>query len=102
MNAEIMAIVSQFGAAGLLGLLWIMERRQATQRDRQLAEAHRVPTMRDQELGTIIGVVRDNTRAIVTLERTQRRILRLAERLNERQIREKPCAADGERQHAAA
>ena len=102
MNPEVLAIISQFGAAGLLGLLWITERRQAGLRDRQIAEAHRSLAMRDQELGTIINVVRDNTRAIVTLEQTQRHMLRLAERLNDRLKRESAATSDTERHHAAA
>jgi hypothetical protein len=58
--------------------------------------------MREQELGTIINVVRDNTRAIVTLEQTQRHMLRLAERLNDRLQRESAAKSDKERHHAAA
>jgi hypothetical protein len=76
MNVEIATIVSQFGAAGLMGLLWIAERRHAALRDRQLTEAHRMHLAREQEATALLGIVRDNTRAIVTLEQTQRRLIR--------------------------
>lgn len=84
MTTELMNILSQFGPAGLLGVLWILERRHATLRDRQLAEAHRTLTARDSDAAALLGVVRDNTRAIVTLEQTQRHLLRTAERLSDR------------------
>lgn len=75
MDGEITTILSQFGAAGLMGLLWITERRHAALRDRQLTEAHRVLVARDSEAAALLGIVRDNTRAIVTLEQTQRRLI---------------------------
>ena len=84
MTPEALTIISQFGPAGLLGLLWIMERRHASLRDRQLSETHQSLTTRQNEIGVIIDVVRDNTRAIVSLEQTQRQMLRLAERWNTR------------------
>lgn len=84
MDSEITMLVSQFGAAGLMGLLWIAERRQAAQRERQLSEAHRLLMSRESEAAALLGVVRDNTRAIVTLEQTQRRLMHALERMNER------------------
>lgn len=84
MDAEIATIVSQFGAAGLMGLLWIAERRHAALRDRQLTEAHRLVAARESEAAALLGIVRENTRAIVTLEQTQRRLMHAVERLIER------------------
>ena len=84
MNTELMTILSQFGPAGLLGVLWILERRHATLRDRQLADAHRTLTAPPSPAAALLSVVRDNTRAIVTLEQTLRHLLRTAERLSDR------------------
>ena len=84
MNSELLTILSQFGPAGLMGLLWILERRHAALRERQLTEAHRAVAARDHESTALLDVVRDNTRAIATLEHTQRQVLRTAERLSER------------------
>jgi len=79
---DLATILSQFGAAGLMGLLWILERRHAAIRERQLGEAHRHLAAGQHELGVLLQTLRDNTRAIVALEHTQRHLLRLAERLD--------------------
>ena len=84
MDAEIATIVSQFGAAGLMGLLWIAERRHAALRDGQLTEAHRLITAREHEAAALLGIVRENTRAIVTLEQTQQRLMHAIERIADR------------------
>ena len=84
MSAELTTILGQFGPAGLMGLLWVLERRHAALRERQLSEAHRRLTAEEREVESLLGVVRDSTRAIVALEHTQRHLVRLAERLDAR------------------
>jgi len=81
MNPELLTALAQFGPAGLIGLLWIVERRHGATRDRQLAEAHRKLASQNQSLESVLNVVRDNTRAIVTLEQTQRHLIDLAHEL---------------------
>jgi hypothetical protein len=81
MNEQMLQIMASFGPAGLIGLLWIAERRHAARRDRQLAEAHRTLMDKDHALDAMINVVRDNTRAIVSLEHTQRQLIELASHL---------------------
>ena len=88
MSGEALQLVSQFGAAGLIGLLWIAERRHAAARDRHLSEAHRKLTGQEQALDALLNVVRDNTRAIVTLEQTQRQMIELASTI----LQQKPSA----------
>ncbi len=79
---EIMATgMAQFGAAGLIGLLWILERRHAAKRDRQLDDAHRAILTRDHELRILLSVIKENTRAISRLEQSQRRLIGLLERM---------------------
>jgi predicted component of type VI protein secretion system len=104
MSPELTAIVAQFGPAGLMGLLWIMERRHAATRERHLSEAHQRLAQRDDSVHALLGVVRDNTRAIAALEHTQRNLVRLAERLNDRLGRPagRSAAAGGTAAQAAA
>ena len=73
--------LAQFGAAGLIGLLWIMERRFAAARERQLDDAHRTLAAQDRELDALLTVVKENTRAIIRLEQSQLRLTRLLEQL---------------------
>ena len=70
----------QFGAAGLIGLLWIVERRHATTRERQIDEAHRALISRQSSLDVLLDVVRDNTRAISGLQESQRLLVDLLRR----------------------
>lgn len=78
---EYLHILSQFGAAGLIGLLWLAERRNAARRERQLTDAHRKIVTQEHALDSMINVVRDNTRAIVALEHTQRQLIDLVTQL---------------------
>lgn len=81
---ELATILAQFGPAGLIGLLWIVERRHASSRERQLNEAHRKLAAQNGSLEALLAVVKDNTRAIVTLEQTQRQLIDLARALAQR------------------
>jgi hypothetical protein len=78
---DLLQMLSQFGAAGLIGVMWIVERRHAAARDRNLVEAHRKLMAKDQALNATISVIRDNTRAIAALEHTQRQLIEIANRL---------------------
>lgn len=81
MPDPVITTLAQFGAAGLIGLLWLYERRHGALRDRQLEEAHRRLLTRERELDSLLKVLQDNTRAINTLELSQRRLIRLLGRL---------------------
>ncbi len=69
------AILTQFGAAGLIGLLWVLERRTAMQRDRQLQEAHDKLMAQRQATESLLQIVKDNTAAMKSLEYAQRRLI---------------------------
>jgi len=73
----VLANLTQLGAAGLIGLLWVFERRAAQQRDRQLNEAHQKLMSRQHELEAMLKVVKENTAAIKSLEHTHRRLIEL-------------------------
>lgn len=75
MTEQVMTILTQFGAAGLIGLLWLFERRHAASRERQLDEAHKQVINRERELHVLLDVVKENTRAINSLESSQRRLI---------------------------
>ena len=75
--------LTQFGAAGLIGLLWILERRHASTRDRQLDEAHARIVDQDRHIDALLTVIKENTRAIIRLEQSQRRLIGLLERMRQ-------------------
>ena len=75
---EIVGIVSDlasFGAAGLMGGMWLWERKASRQREEQLSEAH-MRIMRDEErLGKLTEVVEQNTSAVARFIETQRQVV---------------------------
>ncbi|MEM9083182.1 MAG: hypothetical protein AAGB34_06250 [Planctomycetota bacterium] len=77
MNAmtELFSEVAQLGAAGVIGLMWLLERRAAGERERRLDEAHRKLMVQRVQLGELMKLVSDNTRAMLGLESSQRAIL---------------------------
>jgi hypothetical protein len=87
MTPDIINALAQFGPAGLIGILWIAERRQAARRDRQLTEAHHKLAGKELSLEALLDVVKDNTRAIVTLEQTQRQLIDVAQRIGHPAVR---------------
>ena len=62
--------ITNLGAAGLMGAMWLWERRTSRQREQQLDEAHtRIMSDRVQ-LSELMDVVRQNTEAITRLAAT--------------------------------
>lgn len=96
MPESIFLTLTQFGAAGLIGALWLFERRHAAQRERQLDEAHRRLMADERELAALLEVIKENTRAINALELSQRRMVRLIRSLNGR-VSELPSQSDSSR-----
>ena len=80
MDSSLVALLAQFGPAGLIGCLWLYERRSSAVRERQLEEAHRALMARDRQVEMLLTVVKENTRAVSALERSQRHLTELLER----------------------
>ncbi len=74
-EAEIAAALAQFGVAGLVGWMWLSERRSAAVKDRELSEAHRRLVEDRSALGALLDTVRANTRAMTALEIVQRELI---------------------------
>jgi len=77
MEEHVIAAVAQFGAAGLIGWMWLTERRTAVERERQLADLH-ARVMEDRTSLTVpVGALSDNTKALTALEAGQRELVRV-------------------------
>ncbi|GEM_PF-1602615 len=81
MEETIVQHLAQLGAAGLMGLLWVLERRHGSQRERELTEAHLRIMENRTELGELIGVVKDNTAALSAVHGGQERLSRACEQV---------------------
>ena len=74
METEVLASLTQFGVAGLIGWMWMTERR---------------------ELELMEEVVRENTRALAAVEAGQRALADAVERLGARLGRRGPGGGEG-------
>jgi len=81
MPPDLLPSLVQFGAAGLIGWMWLTERRAAAERERQLTELHDRLIQERQHLSVLLGIVSDNTRALTALESAQRATAAAIERL---------------------
>jgi len=81
MDPETLAQFTQFGLAGMIACMWLAERRAASGRERQLAEAHERLLEQRTQLNALMTLVADNTRAVASLEAGQRALAALLERL---------------------
>ena len=71
---DLAASLAQLGAAGLIGWMWLSERRAAAARETQLRELHERLMQERPQLAVLLAVVRDNTKALTALEVGQRAI----------------------------
>jgi len=81
---DIATMLAQLGAAGLIGWMWLVERRASAARDRQIAEAHERLMQERVQLDVLMSLVAESSRAIAALEGGQRRLGEVLERLAER------------------
>lgn len=73
---RIVGEAAPIGAAGIVAWMWLAERRNAVERDRSLTEAHRRVMEQRMQLDELVTLVRDNTRAVSSVEHGQRQLLR--------------------------
>lgn len=78
---HVAGVVAQLGAAGLIGLMWLSERRSASERERQVTELHERIVSDRAELGVLVSLVESNTRALASLEAGQSRLVAAIERI---------------------
>lgn len=82
LTADAIQPLTQFGVAGLMGLLWVWERLMSRKREAQLNEAHLNLQGQHHELNVLVKLVRQNTRAIVRFDRTQLQLKELLEKMH--------------------
>jgi len=64
---RLLSEAASFGAAGLMGAMWLWERAGARQREKQIDEAHHRILGDRVALGQLIEVVRQNSEALTRL-----------------------------------
>ncbi len=64
--------LTSFGSAGLMGGLWLWERRLSRLREFQLSQSHERIMRDEQRLSRLIRVIEQNTTAVASFTETQR------------------------------
>lgn len=80
MSTELIPFASDLaslGAAGLMGVLWVWERRLSRTRERQLSEAHGRLVDERGMMQVVTTLVRRNTAALTSLQTTQHQLVHL-------------------------
>ena len=78
-----MSDLAGFGAAGLMGAMWLWERKLSDTRDRQLGDTHARIGRDEQRLQSLTAVVEHNTAALVRLGELQREMIQLLQHVHE-------------------
>ncbi len=73
---DIASSLTQFGTAGLIGWMWLTERKGALARERQIAEAHDALMHERAAFAVVIEALRENTKALAAIESSQRDLAR--------------------------
>ncbi len=81
MESELLTALAQHGLAGLMGCLWLLERRHSGLRERQLTESHTLILRKHEELAELLEVVKENSVAMTALERSQARLSQVCENI---------------------
>lgn len=69
---ELISEFGSFGAAGIMGAMWLWERKLSRRRDEQIGDAHERILRDEQRLGKLTEVVEQNTSAITRFSEVQR------------------------------
>jgi hypothetical protein len=78
-EAAPLAELTSFGAAGLMGAMWLWERRTNRQREEQLDEAHARIVGDGVQLEQLMDVVRQNTAAFTRMSAINEQLVRRLE-----------------------
>ena len=79
-SADALSQLTSLGAAGIMGAMWLWERRQSQQRDQQLDESHARILGDRVQLDQLIEVVKTNAEAMTRLGTVQDQLIRTLEK----------------------
>ena len=82
MEPELLQPLTQFGVAGLMGVLWVWERLLSRKREDQLDDAHGRLVRHTDEWRALLETVQRNTQALERFEQTQAQLKALLERMS--------------------
>ena len=78
---DILTQFANLGAAGIIGMMWIAERKSSNKKDAQLSQSHNLILQKQDHIRCLTNVIKDNTTAITRLNETQKHQTSLLEQL---------------------
>lgn len=75
-ETDVLGAIAQLGAAGLIGWMWLSERRSAMERESQIRESHGALMNDRVQLDVLVRALEGNTRAMTALEAGQHELAR--------------------------
>ena len=72
---SLMSDLASFGAAGLMGAMWLWERKLSRAREEQISEAHERIVRDEERLGKLTAVVEQNSAAVTRFTEVQRQVV---------------------------
>lgn len=79
-SGDALSQLTSLGAAGIMGAMWLWERRTSGQRDQQLDESHARILGDKVQLDQLIEVVKNNAEAMTRLGTVQDQLIRTLEK----------------------
>lgn len=86
MPTDLIQPLTQFGVAGLMGVLWVWERFMSRQREVQLDAAHQRLMRQQEHLKVLLDTIERNMLALERFEQTQARLHALLERMHHESV----------------
>ena len=71
MIAAIISELTSLGAAGIIGAMWLTERKLSQKRNRQISQAHKEILQKSEHIECLTNVIKENTAAVSKLNQTQ-------------------------------
>jgi hypothetical protein len=75
-STDVLGNLTSLGAAGIMGAMWLWERRTSQKREQQIDDAHARILGDGVQVDQLINVVRQNAEALTRLCATQEQLLR--------------------------
>lgn len=85
-EVDAVSALAQLGAAGVIGWMWLSERRAAGERERQIRESHETLMNERAQLDVLVRALEGNTRAVTALEAGQRELIRVIGHAGDRRV----------------
>ena len=69
---EVLTQFANLGAAGIIGFMWLAERKASNKKETQLSQSHQLVMQKQDHIACLTKVIKENSVAITKLNETQK------------------------------